>query len=138
MTLFGILITAIAGAILVRRQGFKTINDARENLDKQKFPVEQVIHGTFILFAGILLLTPGFLTDTIGFLFLIPALRLAIAHKVWNWIKSNDAVNIHMTGTGDDRTHSSANSKSGSVIDGEAVEIDEHSDQPTPWRLPSK
>ena len=125
LTLFGILLTAVIGAVLVRLQGFKALNDARENMSRQKSPVEQVIHGAFILIAGLLLLTPGFLTDTLGFLFLIPPLRLSIATRIWTWIKANGSININ---SADLRRHgfhqSDATNKSdGSVIDGQAVEI---------------
>ena len=124
MTLLGILLTAIIGAVLVRQQGFKVINDARENLEQQKSPVEQVIHGVFILIAGLLLLTPGFLTDMMGFLFLIPPLRLTIARKIWLWMKNNGAININ-AGTMSGNTRSSSYQRSDTtIIDGEVVEVD--------------
>jgi len=133
LTLFGILLTAIIGAVLVRQQGFKAINDARENINQQKSPVEQVIHGAFILIAGLLLLTPGFLTDTIGFLFLVPPLRLAIARKVWFWLKDNESIIINT------QTTSAYRKTDTTIIEGEVVEVDiaEKPDNPaTPWRPP--
>ncbi len=137
LTLLGILLTAVIGAVLVRQQGFKALNDARENMAQQKSPVEQVVHGAFILVAGLLLLTPGFLTDTLGFLFLIPPLRLSIANRVWAWIKENGSVNIHTqnmpgerSGKGPDRP------LGGTVIEGSAVEIDETKQSDTPWQPP--
>ena len=133
MTLLGILLTAIIGAFLVRQQGFKAINDARENINRQKSPVEQVIHGAFILIAGLLLLTPGFLTDAIGFLFLVPPLRLAIARKVWFWIKNNESIIINT------QANSTYQKTDTTIIEGEVVEVD-ISDKPenpaTPWRPP--
>lgn len=146
MTLFGILLTAIIGAVLVRQQGFKALNDARENIAQQKSPVEQVIHGVFILIAGLLLLTPGFLTDSLGFLFLIPPLRLSIAMKVWSWIKDNGSFTMHTSGTAGMTGGSSkpndenlGNLNSGKVIDGEATEIkkpDNAENYETPWQPP--
>jgi len=135
MTLLGILFTAVLGAFLVRQQGFKVLNDAKTNLANQKSPAEQMIHGVFILIAGLLLLTPGFLTDTIGFLFLIPPLRLFIASKVWTWLKTNGSFTIHGADTmgGMDNVHENHDFHhrgfnenmrgNGEIIDGEAVEI---------------
>lgn len=144
LTLLGILLTAIIGAILVRQQGFKALNDARENMAQQKSPVEQVIHGVFILIAGLLLLTPGFLTDSIGFLFLIPPLRLSIAHRVWAWIKANGSVNIHtgdMPGNSPGNPYETSpthNQVDGTVIEGEAVEVKDTGKSDTPWQPPTK
>lgn len=142
LTLLGILLTAIIGAILVRQQGFKALNDARENMAQQKSPVEQVIHGVFILIAGLLLLTPGFLTDSIGFLFLIPVLRITIAKTVWAWVKANGSINVHtanMSAQQDDTDYGSQiNPKGGTTIDGEAVEVTESPKSKTPLQPPVK
>ncbi len=123
LTLLGILLTAIIGAILVRQQGFKALNDARENMAQQKSPIEQVVHGVFILIAGLLLLTPGFLTDAIGFLFLIPPLRLSIAYKVWAWIKANGSISVNTSEFSSHYQSSPKQQGGGTVIDGEATEI---------------
>ena len=142
LTLLGILLTAVIGAFLVRQQGFKALNDARENMAQQKSPVEQVIHGVFILIAGLLLLTPGFLTDSIGFLFLIPPLRLSIAHKVWAWIKANGSIDIKTGGISGNPYNTSSHSQrdrvDGTIIDGEVVKVKETSKSDTPWQPPTK
>lgn len=122
-TLLGILITAIIGAFLVRQQGFKALNDARANLESNKSPIEQVIHGVFILAAGLLLLTPGFLTDTIGFIFLIPPFRLRIARSIWSWLKTNATVSTFGAQYDGHTNHANRNPKDDKTIDGEAVEV---------------
>ena len=135
LTLLGILVTAVIGAVLVRAQGFKVWNDARANLESNKSPVEQVIHGVFILIAGLLLLTPGFLTDTIGFLFLVPPLRLLIATKIWNWMKNNGAIHMQTSRYGNWEP-GKEDQKAGETIDVEAIEIeikDIKPDPDTPW-----
>jgi UPF0716 protein FxsA len=135
LTLLGILLTAVIGAFLVRQQGFKAINDAKANLESQKSPVEQVIHGAFILVAGLLLLTPGFLTDAIGFLFLFPPARLAIAGKIWAWLKENASISSINAGPGGPFGHSREQTSNTrydydeDTIEGEAVEIDPKADQ---------
>lgn len=86
--------TAIAGAVLVRYQGFRTLQALRDNLDTGKLPLEPVIHAGFLLIAGLCLLTPGFVTDTIGFILLIPAARLAVARALWRFINRHGDVTV--------------------------------------------
>lgn len=74
-TLAVVVLTAIAGTYLVRRQGLTALNDLRRALEELDNPALPLAHGAMILFAGVLLLTPGFFTDTVGILLLIPAVR---------------------------------------------------------------
>ena len=73
-----VVLTAAAGAALVRAQGFSTILQVRRSLEAGEVPAVAIIEGIFLLVAGALLLTPGFLTDAIGFGCLIPPLRRAL------------------------------------------------------------
>ena len=68
-------LTAFIGAALVTRQGRATLHKAREDLAAGVAPARHLADGVMILVAGALLLTPGFLTDAIGFLLLVPAIR---------------------------------------------------------------
>lgn len=129
-TLAGILVTALIGAFLVRQQGFKALNDARANLESNKLPVEQVVHGFFILAAGLLLLTPGFLTDSIGFLFLIPPLRIKLAKVVWQWLKANANISVSQTGFQQRDYQNSYRSDDEKTIDEQAVEINPKAGKP--------
>ena len=70
-----VVLTAVIGAALVRAQGFSTIMRIRRQMDAGEVPAVAIIEGAFLLLAGALLLTPGFLTDAIGFGCLIPPLR---------------------------------------------------------------
>jgi UPF0716 protein FxsA len=74
-TLALVLLTGIIGSLVVRRQGLAVLADLRRGMATAHDPLSPLAHGAIILFAGLLLLTPGFFTDTIGFLLLIPALR---------------------------------------------------------------
>lgn len=69
------LFTAALGAWLVRTQGFQTISRAQSNLAEGQIPAVEMFEGLFIVFAGLLLLVPGLVTDMIGFACLIPPLR---------------------------------------------------------------
>lgn len=81
-TIFLVVFTAVLGAGLVRRQGFSTLNRIRAQLDRGELPAAEVLEGVVLLVAGALLLTPGFFTDTLGFLCLIPPIRRALISHV--------------------------------------------------------
>ena len=74
-TLLGIIVTAIIGASLVRRQGFAVWSRFQSELSAGGLPGRQLAHGAMVLVGGALLLTPGYLTDTAGFLLMVPAVR---------------------------------------------------------------
>ena len=70
-----VFLTAIAGFMLVKSQGFKAITRAKEKLTRGELPTEEIFTGLFLVISGVLLITPGFVTDSIGFFFLIPQVR---------------------------------------------------------------
>jgi UPF0716 protein FxsA len=70
-----VILTALAGAHLARMQGLSTMMRIRENLDQGFMPAEELLDGVLIFLAGMVLLTPGFLTDIAGLLILLPATR---------------------------------------------------------------
>ena len=74
-TLALIFLTAILGVFFARVQGIQTLRSGFVNLYQNKVPIYELISGASIAFAAVLLIIPGFLTDLIGFLFLIPFTR---------------------------------------------------------------
>ena len=76
------IFTALLGATLIRIQGLQTLQRVQEKLDRREMPAVELIGGVILLLAGALLLTPGFCTDTLGFLCLIPRLREAVARRL--------------------------------------------------------
>ncbi|MCR8825462.1 FxsA family protein [Pseudosulfitobacter koreensis] len=74
-TLLTVIVTAIVGTYLVRQQGLRTIDKLRSSVNELHDPTEPLVHGAMILFAGALLLTPGFFTDAVGFSLMIPQVR---------------------------------------------------------------
>lgn len=74
-TLLIVVLTALIGASMVKNQGVQTMNRIRSSFNGLKDPSEPLAHGAMILFAGALLLTPGFFTDAVGFALLVPAVR---------------------------------------------------------------
>ncbi len=81
-TILLVLFTAVLGASLVRQQGFATWQRLQANLSQGIMPAYELIEGLLLLLGGLLLLTPGFFTDILGFACLIPSLRQKIAHYV--------------------------------------------------------
>lgn len=78
-----VLLTGVAGAVLARSQGLKIIKKIQDDLNMGIVPADKLIDGAMILSGGLLLLTPGFITDFAGFMILIPYTR----GLVKNWVK---------------------------------------------------
>jgi len=80
-----VLMTAVIGVSLLRRQGLSAFLRANEKMQAGQMPVEEMGEGLMLAVAGALLLTPGFVTDGIGFLLLTPGVRRYLATK---WLSS--------------------------------------------------
>lgn len=72
------VLTAVVGIAIVRMQGFIALTRAQQTLNQGAMPVVEVFTGVCLLIAGVLLAVPGFVTDTMGFLLLLPPVRLAL------------------------------------------------------------
>lgn len=75
------LLTAALGGFLIRYQGLSTLMDAQRRMAHGEAPVDHGFHGVMIALSGVLLFTPGFITDTLGFLLLMPPLRQLIINR---------------------------------------------------------
>jgi UPF0716 protein FxsA len=95
--------TAIAGSFLMRVQGFKALNRFTEAAAKGEMPVTPVIDGIGILMAGVLLLTPGLLTDALGLLLFIPPVRRGVMRWVFRNALQGGRVHVRTYGTGETR-----------------------------------
>ena len=80
-TILLILLTGVSGAYLARSQGFDLISRIQRELNQGRVPTEDLTDGIMILAGGLLLLTPGFCTDLLGFCLLTPATRTVF--KTW-------------------------------------------------------
>ena len=74
-----VLITAFVGASLVRSQGIQTLLSVQNRLRHGEMPAQQILEGVMLAVAGVLLLTPGFMTDVLGMAVLLPAPRAMLA-----------------------------------------------------------
>ena len=81
-TVFVILITALAGTFFVKQQASQLFDLFKRKAGNLEDPSEPIGHGVLVLFAGALLLTPGFFTDVFGFLLLIPNFRYWLFRKI--------------------------------------------------------
>jgi UPF0716 protein FxsA len=78
-TVILVVLTAVLGGGLMRFQGLTTFLRFRNRLDVGELPAEELVEGILLLLAGALLLTPGFVTDAVGFALLVPPLRRQLA-----------------------------------------------------------
>lgn len=81
-TLLIVVLTALLGTVLVRRQGAAEIERLRRSMRELNDPTRPLAHGAMILASGLLLLTPGFFTDAVGFALLVPGIRDAVMRHV--------------------------------------------------------
>lgn len=81
-TLGLIILTAVVGVKLLRQQGISTLLRANQKMQQGQMPAQELAEGFLLALAGALLLTPGFVTDALGFILLVPASRKALVHKV--------------------------------------------------------
>ena len=73
--------TAALGATLIRAQGLAQLERVRASLDRREVPAVEMVEAAMLLVAGMMLLTPGFVTDAIGFALLVPPFRAALARR---------------------------------------------------------
>ncbi len=123
-TLGIVIATAFLGTWLVRAQGAAAMNRLRGSFSQLQDPTQPLADGAMILFAGALLLTPGFFTDAIGFLLLFPPFRAA----AFQYFKKRVKVQTFTTGTPPPHQPPQPDN----VIDGEFIEINPN-DKPSGW-----
>jgi len=89
--------TAVVGSFMVRKEGIGVVYRFQRNMREGIFPAEELIDGAMVLVAGALLVTPGFVTDIIGFLLVFPVSRRRIKILVRRHIekKISSSINIH-------------------------------------------
>ncbi len=116
-TLAIVVVTAILGTTLVRRQGVRAIQELRGTINALRDPTEPLAHGAMILVAGALLLTPGFFTDALGFALLIPPVRSA----AYRWLRQR--IKVERFSYGDPQYERA--SPRPDIIDGDYYEVEE-------------
>jgi UPF0716 protein FxsA len=118
-TLAIVVLTAILGTYLVRSQGIMALNNLRGSFSRLEDPSEHLAHGAMILFAGALLLTPGFFTDFVGFALLAPPVRSGLI----NYLRKHIEVQRFEMGPQDGPYGPRTRRPRDKVIDGEFHDI---------------
>jgi UPF0716 protein FxsA len=114
---FGIaLVTAVIGAYLVRREGLSTLGRIKARMNAGQLPGRELSDGAAILVSGAFLISPGFITDTIGFLLLIPAVRSWMHRALSNRVSSR--FNVFATS----RVSTGSRAQVGEIIDVEPID----------------
>ena len=117
-TLTIIFATAIIGAVLVKRHGLAALFNAQENLINGQLQLIHIFDGLFLIVAGLLLITPGFVTDGLGFLLLFPQLRGLLKRIISKVLVARTTARVYPN------TDKTTERKSTSpIIDGEFEEI---------------
>ncbi len=86
-TVGAVILTGAAGAALARSQGFRVVSRIKNDINRGVMPGNDMLEGALVLAGGIMLLTPGFITDLAGFFALIPVTRALIAGCIRKKIK---------------------------------------------------
>jgi len=81
-TIVATVVTALLGSYLFRRQGLETWVRLNQRMQQGDMPGQEMVEGIMLLLGGALLITPGFITDAVGFALLLPGSRRAMARKV--------------------------------------------------------
>lgn len=140
-TLAVILLTAVIGTALLRQQGLRVLSQTQQRLDRGELPVGEMFNGLCLLVAGALLLTPGFITDAVGFALFIPPFREWLGYIVLRRFVRGDNTRVWVNGE-EVGGGGPASDGPGQVIDGEFTEVPDKdtSDSPrpsgdqSPWR----
>ena len=110
-TLGLVLLAAIAGAQLMRRAGYATLERIQDSLARKESPVPDVLHGLTLMMAGALLFVPGFVTDVIAIVLLLPSVGTVAGRALWKALLGSSRVTVWATRGGE------------TVIDGEFREV---------------
>ena len=126
-TLGMILLTAIIGSILLRIQGISILTRIQEKSRNNEIPGEELVNGVMIMIAGVLLLTPGFVTDAIGFLLFFPPFRKFL----WSSVASR--VVIHTPQGMSGNPASGPRHDADDIVDLDPSEFSEKPNPESPW-----
>ena len=122
-TILLVMLTAVLGVSLIRQQGLSTLTKGIRRLNQAEIPAAEIIEGVLLAVAGAFLITPGFLTDFIGFMIIIPMIRRITALMLLKRmaVRANFRTNGSDLGDGSNKTRDT----SGSVIEGEYEKKDQ-------------
>ena len=94
-TLITIFSTAFIGAIVIRKQGLETLFSVQKNFNDGHLPLTDIFDGLCLVISGVFLITPGFLTDGVGFLFLFPLFRNLLKKVISNVFMTHATAHVY-------------------------------------------
>ncbi len=127
LTVAIVILTAFVGAKLVKQQGLSTLMQAQQKMQSGVMPGQEMAEGLLLVIAGVLLVTPGFITDGLGFLLCLPVSRPVIAKSLLKHLSVN-VVNSSFQGNASRAYYQQSTSQSDSedIIEGEFERKDQH------------
>lgn len=125
-TFFIVLITAAFGAYFVRQQGFSLLQQIQTKLSSGNAPSTEMAEALLLLVAGVLLITPGFITDVFGFLFTLPFSRGPIATFLMSKVISKKVGGVHFSQGNVSEPWRRHDMDEGDIIDGEYTDKSEN------------
>jgi UPF0716 protein FxsA len=90
-----LVLVSVLGAWLVKREGMGVLRRAQARVDAGQVPGRELVDGVLILFAGALLITPGFLSDVVGVLLLLPPVRAALRGRTLRMLQRRAGVRVY-------------------------------------------
>ena len=99
-TLATVILTALFGAWCLRAQGLATLARARAQIDRGALPARELFDGACLLIAGAFLLTPGMITDSVGFLLFVPPFRRSLAKWIFRRFLTKADIKVNIFGSG--------------------------------------
>ncbi len=127
-TLATVVLTAFIGTALLRQQGLATLSRAQQEMAAQRVPVRELFHGICLLLAGALLLTPGFVTDAVGFALFVPPVRETIGQWLWAYASAHGGFQFNVSG-------GAPPAPEDDIVDADYHEVDPDDDEPGRPRL---
>lgn len=131
-TLAAIVASALFGIVIVRFQGIGMLQRIRAEMDAGRVPGRELAHGAMIVVAGLLLIIPGFVSDAIGVVLLVPPLR----DLIWRAVARHVTIVSHSGVRHPDGSGAARASDAPRTIDLEPGEYGEYGRSDSPWRNP--
>jgi UPF0716 protein FxsA len=128
-TLVLLIADSLLGAWLLRREGRRTWRAFRAALEQKRVPAREVADGVLVLVGGTLLITPGFLSDIVGLLFLLPPSRAAIRPVLTRLVTARFGV-VGVLGDAALRSRRASSYRNPTVVEGEVVDPGQHEGPP--------
>lgn len=113
-TIIAVITTAVIGSQLVQRQGMQTLAEVQASQARGEMPAVPMLEGAALLLAGAFLVTPGFITDALGFLLLVPPLRQLAARRILARV-----ITISPAGTPRGNTPGNTSNTGSNIIEGD-------------------